>query len=72
MKKMLAIQITALLPISGSLGGMLVFTDVYDEVNARIVSVLCLSCIKLEPKLDLDYRYDTVEGKNHPNFVLEK
>ena len=28
MKKMFAIQITALLLISGSLGGMLVFTDV--------------------------------------------
>jgi len=71
MKKMLAIQITALLLISGSLGGMLVFTDIYDEINARIVSVLCLSCVKLEPKLNLEYQFDTANGKNHPDFVLE-
>lgn len=71
MKKMFVIQITALLLISGSLGGMLVFTDVYDEINTRIVSVLCLSCIKLEPKLDLEYIFDTANKENHPDFVLE-
>ena len=72
MEKIVAIQITALLIIAGSLGGMLVFTDVYDEIKARIVSVLCLSCIKLEPKLDLDYRFDTANSQNHPPFVLDQ
>ena len=50
MKKIFSIQIVTLLIFSGGLGGMLFFTDVYDEVYSGIVSVLCLSCLKLEPK----------------------
>ena len=71
MKKMLAIQITALLVISSALGGMLFFTDVYDEIHSRIVSVLCLSCIKLEPKTEVDFTFKTADNLPHPDFVLE-
>jgi len=65
--KIFALEITALILISGSLGGMFVFTDIYDEVEARIVSVLCLSCVKLEPVISFNWYLD----KNPPSFVLE-
>jgi len=71
MKKILALQIIALVLISGSLGGMFAFTDVYDEVHSRIVSVICLSCIKLDPIISLEFTFNTANGKDHPNFVIE-
>lgn len=71
MKKILALQITALILVSGALGGMFVFTDVYDEVYSRIVSIICLSCIKLDPIISLDFTFKTADDKDHPNFVIE-
>jgi hypothetical protein len=71
MRKMLALQITALLIVSGALGGMIFVTDAYEEVQSRIVSVLCLSCIKLEPKTTQNFTFDTADNAPHPNFVLE-
>jgi len=71
MNKMLVLQISALIIISGSLGGMLVFTDVYDEVHSGIVTVLCLSCLKLQPKTKIDFTFETAYGEPHPDFVLE-
>ena len=68
---MLVLQISALIIISGSLGGMLVFTDVYDEVHSGIVTVLCLSCLKLQPKTKIDFTFETAYGEPHPDFVLE-
>ncbi|MCX6665339.1 MAG: hypothetical protein NT038_04675 [Euryarchaeota archaeon] len=71
MKKMLALQITALLLVSGALGGMFVFTDVYTEIHARIVSVLCLSCIKLQPKIVREFTFNTTNNMSHPDFILD-
>jgi len=71
MKKMLAIQIVALILVSGSLGGMFVFTDVYDDVHARIVSILCLSCVKLNRVISLDFTFETANGKDHPDFIID-
>jgi hypothetical protein len=71
MKKMFTVQVAALLLISGSLAGMLVFTPVYDEVRNGIVLVLCLSCLKLEPRTLVDFTFDTVDNQLHPGFVLE-
>jgi len=71
MKKMLVLQISALIIVSGSLGGMLVFTDVYEKVHSGIVSVLCLSCLKLDPKTKTDFTFETADGEPHPDFVLE-
>lgn len=68
---MLVIQISALLIATGSLGGMLLFTDVYDDVQSGIVSVLCLSCIKLDPKTQLDFTFETATGQLHSHFVLD-
>lgn len=71
MKKILALQITALILASGTLGGMFAFTDVYDEVHSRIVSVTCLSCIKLDPVISLDFTFDTANGEDHPKFIMD-
>ena len=68
---MLALQITALLLVSGALGGIFFTTNTYEEVRSRIVSVLCLSCIKLEPKTTKNFTFDTADNAPHPNFVLE-
>ena len=71
MKKILAIQITALILVSVSLGGMFAFTDVYDEVYSRIVSVICLSCIKLNRVYSIDYKFETANGEPHPGFIID-
>jgi hypothetical protein len=71
MKKFLALQITALLLISGTLGGMFAFSNVFQDVRDRIVLVLCLSCIKLEPKTTREYTFKTTNNAPHPDFVLE-
>ena len=71
MKKIFVVQISAFILISGVLGGMLFLTDIYDEVQSNIVSVLCLSCIKLDPKTKLDFTFETTTGQPHPDFVIE-
>jgi hypothetical protein len=71
MKKFLALQITALLIISGALGGMLYASNVFEDVRDRIVLVLCLSCIKLEPKTSRAFTFQTTDNAPHPDFILE-
>ena len=71
MKKILAIQIVAIVLVSGALGGMFVATDIYEQTYNRIVSVICLSCIKLDPATSLDFRFETANGEEHPDFILE-
>ena len=71
MKKFFALQVCAILVVSGLLGGMFVSTSVYDEVRSGIVLVLCLSCLKLEPKTLADFTFETVDDQPHPEFVLE-
>jgi hypothetical protein len=71
MKKFFAIQICALLLVSGALGGMLAVTPVYNEVRSGIVLVLCLSCLKLEPKTNTEFTFLTADNRPHAGFVLE-
>ena len=71
MKKIAVIQVSLLILISGVGVGMLVYTDVYEDIQDTIVSTLCLSCIKLDPVSRLDFVFETANGKNHPEFVLE-
>ncbi|HEC94479.1 MAG TPA: hypothetical protein ENI45_00760 [Thermoplasmatales archaeon] len=71
MKKLLAVQITLIIVFSSSFGYLLSATDTYEHVQLTIVSVLCLSCIKLEPKTALEFSFETANGEQHPSFVLE-
>ncbi|KYK20285.1 hypothetical protein AYK25_09085 [Thermoplasmatales archaeon SM1-50] len=70
MKKIVALQVCALLLVSGTLGGMFAFTTVYDEIRSGIVLVLCLSCLKLEPKTTAVFTFETVDNVPHPEFIL--
>lgn len=70
MKKILVVQISFLLIISGTLGGMFLFTDIYEEVQSSIVEILCLSCIKLNPKTSTEFTFETANGQPHPEFIL--
>jgi len=65
------VQLSALLITCSLLTGMFAFTPVYDEVLDRIVSILCLSCIKLQPKTSQDFTFVTGNNESHPDFVLE-
>jgi len=71
MRKFFALQVCALVVVSGALGGIFAFTPVYDEVRSGIVLVLCLSCLKLEPKTIADFTFETAHNQPHPEFVLE-
>lgn len=71
MKRFVTIQICALLLVSGALGGMVAFTPVYDEVRSGIVLVLCLSCLKLEPKTNAEFTFFTADNRTHAKFVLD-
>jgi hypothetical protein len=71
MRKLFALQVCALVLVSSVLGGMFVFTPVYDEVRSGIVLVLCLSCLKLEPKTIINFTFQTINNVSHPDFVLE-
>ncbi|MBU1941685.1 MAG: hypothetical protein KKC68_07925 [Candidatus Thermoplasmatota archaeon] len=71
MKKLRIIQVFAIILIAGDLVGMWAVTDVYTEVQDRIVKILCLSCIKLEPKTTQEFTFVTANGAVHPPFMLE-
>jgi len=71
MKKLLAVQITALLLIAGGLVSMWVVTPAYSEIKAGIVDVLCLSCLKLQPKTSSEFVFATANNESHPSFVFD-
>lgn len=71
MRKFLALQISALLIVSGALGGIFFASNAFEEVRSRIVLVLCLSCIKLEPKTVRNFTFATDNNAPHPAFILE-
>ena len=66
-----ATQIAALVVMLSVFGGMLAFSDIYSDVNSNIVSVTCLSCIKLQPKTSIEFTFDTYGGVQHPEFVKQ-
>jgi hypothetical protein len=72
MKKFFVLQVCALVLVSSVLGGMFAFTPVYDEVRSGIVLVLCLSCLKLEPRTIATFTFETADNHQpHPGFILE-
>jgi hypothetical protein len=71
MKKLFAIQIFLLIIFSVTLGGLLVFTDIYNDVKSNIVEQTCFSCLKLDRIASLDFTFDTVDGRSHPDFILD-
>lgn len=70
-QKQQVLQISALIIVSLALTGMITGTDVYTEVHDGIVTVLCLSCLKLDPKTTVDFTFQTANNHTHPSFVLD-
>ena len=70
-KAFLVFQIVAILVFAGGFVGILATTEVYDEIDDTIVSTLCLSCIKLDPISRLEFVFETANGEDHPEFVLD-
>jgi len=71
MSKLIVLQICVMVIVGGGLSATLFYTDTYDDVKSRIVSVLCLGCLKLDPKTMLDFTFNTANNADHPLFVLE-
>ncbi|MFO8077285.1 MAG: hypothetical protein R6U21_01385 [Thermoplasmatota archaeon] len=71
MKKQQILQISTIIIVSLVLTGMLIGTDVYAEVQDGIVTVICLSCLKLDPKTTVDFTFQTANNQAHPSFVLD-
>jgi len=71
MKKTFLLQLAAFLVVSGTLAGLFLTANVYEETRSRIVEVLCLSCIKLEPNTIREFTFNTVDNAPHPYFVTE-
>ena len=71
MKRIQILQIIIIFAFVVSFFNILFTTDVYDEVQRKIVEELCLSCIKLKPNTIKEYRFETANGVTHPEFILE-
>jgi hypothetical protein len=71
MKKSVIIKLTLVVIIAISISGMALEYETYDDIHNTIVSTLCLSCIKLDPVSRLDFVFETGNGAEHPDFVLE-
>jgi len=71
MNKILVLQISLLVVFGSGLGYLMLYTDVYNEVQQNIVSTVCLSCIKMYPVPTFEFIFDTQNDQMHPNFVLD-
>jgi|YNPBryantNP2012_1023418.scaffolds.fasta_scaffold09263_3 hypothetical protein len=64
-------QIILLVILLVACTGLMIKTDVYQHVKSNIVEVLCLSCIKLQPRTSADFVFNTMTDEPHPYFILE-
>jgi len=71
MERIIIAQIAVFLIVTGSFGGMFLYTDVYEDVQAKIVETICLSCAKLDTNLPVQFTFETANGKGHPDFVID-
>lgn len=69
-KKMVA-QALAVLVFAGAGTGLLLTTDVYEDIYETIVATTCYSCIKMDPLPNLEYSFETANGEPHPSFILQ-
>jgi len=72
MKSLFAVQIGLLIVVGVMLGGVLVSSGVYSDVQNNIVKVLCLSCIKLDPKTSSNFTFETANGQPHPKTFRDE
>jgi len=60
-----------ILIFAGGFTFLMVGTDVYENVQQSIVSTVCLSCIKMYPVPTFEFVFETKNGQDHPNFVID-
>lgn len=60
-----------ILIFAGGFTFLIVGTDVYEDVQQSIVSTVCLSCIKMYPVPTFEFVFETKNGQDHPNFVID-
>jgi len=70
-KYLVSVGVILTICISTGLGAIFVFSDIYDEIKSSIVEVICLSCLKLNPKTQMDFTFTTANGQAHPDFIIE-
>jgi len=68
-KQIVKIAAASIILLSGC--AMIATTTIYDDVYDSIVQVLCLSCLKLDPRTQADYTFETANGHAHSEYVLE-
>lgn len=71
MKKMIVVKLALVVLITIGIADMALEYGTYDDIHNTIVSTLCLSCIKLDPVSRLDFVFETGNGEEHSEFVLE-
>lgn len=71
MNKLFVVQISILVISSGAFAGMLVYTDVYNDIKSTIVDTICLSCIKMDPVPKFEFTFKTADNRPHPDFILD-
>jgi len=71
MDKLISIQISLLVLFAGAFGGMVVFTNIYQDIKSTIVDQVCTSCIKMDPVSPIEFKFDTVNNRPHPRFVKD-
>lgn len=71
MEKLKVIQMISIIIVCSGLIFMFISTDVYEKTEENIVEVLCLSCLKLQPKTSSDFTFKTATGDYHPEFIIE-
>ena len=71
MNKILILQISLSVILAGAFSGLVVYTDVYQEIKSTIVETVCLSCIKMDPVTKIVFTFDTYDDRMHPDFVKD-
>lgn len=71
MHKLLFAQITLFVIFASAFGYMIVYTDVYDDIESTIVTTTCFSCIKMDPVTNIRFTFETANDAPHPKFVIE-
>jgi hypothetical protein len=64
-------QVLAVLVLASTGTGLLLTTDIYEDIYETIVATTCYSCIKMDPLPNLQFTFETANGDPHPNFILE-
>ncbi len=64
-------QVLAVLVLASAGTGLLLATDIYEDIYETIVATTCYSCIKMDPLPNVVFTFGTATGGPTPDFILE-